>query len=109
MGAEVDVVAAYQTRQSSTDASDIIKDLDLGAIDMVTFTSSSTVTNFMNLLPTEQAIEMIRKVTVACIGPITADTARDLGVRVDLMAKDYTIEGLCNAIVDFYSGDRLLS
>jgi len=102
MGASVDEVAAYQTRQSSENAAEILDDLASHAIDMITFTSSSTVTNFMQLLPPRKSLDLIRKATIACIGPITAETARSLGLRVDIEAREYTIEGLCEAIVDYY-------
>ena len=62
--------------------------LEKGTIDMVTFTSSSTVTNFVNMFGSEKerlTSEWMKRVKVACIGPITADTARDRGFSVDLM------------------------
>jgi len=102
MGALVDEVAAYQTRQSSENAAEMLNDLESNAIDMITFTSSSTVTNFMQLLPADKTLDLARKTTIACIGPITAKTARDLGLNVDIEAREYTIQGLCEAIVDFY-------
>ena len=102
MGAEVDVVPAYQTKESSEGVVEVIEDLNNGSIDMITFTSSSTVTNFMSQLPADQASALMAKATIACIGPITADTARDLGLTVDLVAADFTIEGLCRAVVNYY-------
>jgi uroporphyrinogen III methyltransferase/synthase len=69
---------------------------------MVTFTSSSTVQNFKAMLPHDQFDSLLAGVSVASIGPITADTARSLGLTVDIVAEKYTIEGLCEAIVAFY-------
>jgi uroporphyrinogen III methyltransferase / synthase len=46
----------------------------------------------------------LEEVTVACIGPITADTARELGFNVHVIANEFTIPGLCKAIVRHYSG-----
>jgi uroporphyrinogen III methyltransferase/synthase len=73
--------------------------LEKGSVDFLTFTSSSTVKNFKALLPKGKFKALIRDVTVASIGPITSDTARDLGFEVDITAKDFTIPGLCEAIV----------
>jgi uroporphyrinogen-III synthase len=62
---------------------------------MVTFTSSSTVRHFVEAMPGP----LPDRVLVACIGPITADTARELGLRVDIIAQEYTTRGLVDAIV----------
>jgi uroporphyrinogen-III synthase len=62
---------------------------------MVTFTSSSTVRHFVDALPGA----LPERVIVACIGPITAQTARELGLRVDIIAQEYTTRGLVDAIV----------
>jgi uroporphyrinogen III methyltransferase/synthase len=71
---------------------------------MVTFTSSSTVRNFRSLLPPgPQGMDLMKGVHVACIGPITADTARSLGFAPDITAAQYTIPGLCQALIDFYA------
>ncbi len=103
MGAGVDEIVAYQTRQAKSGRSDLLDALQQGKIDMVTFTSSSTVRNFKALLPDEAAAELMRGVAVACIGPITADTAKALGFKADLVAQEFTIDGLKDAIVQFYS------
>jgi uroporphyrinogen III methyltransferase / synthase len=105
MGARVDVVDAYRTISPKGDTSGIRNMLEKGAIHMVTFTSSSTVTNFVKMFGSEkQRLTDIwmKRVKVACIGPITADTARDQGFSVDLMPSDYTIEALTQAITDFF-------
>jgi uroporphyrinogen III methyltransferase/synthase len=103
MGAVVDEVAAYQTVQARENAGQLVEDLRSGSIDMVTFTSSSTVKNFKALLPEGEPIEaFMNGVTVASIGPITSDTARELGFTVDITASAYTIPGLCDAILAHY-------
>ena len=104
MGARVDVVDAYKTISPTGDTAGIREMLEEGTIDMVTFTSSSTVTNFVKMFGSreELAHEWMKRVSVACIGPITADTARDQGFSVDLIPSDYTIEALTQAITDFY-------
>jgi uroporphyrinogen III methyltransferase/synthase len=74
-----------------------------GEIHMVTFTSSSTVTNFMEIFKgrKEEVREWMGSVSVACIGPITAKTAEDSGIHVDLIPPAYTIDSLTEAIVAY--------
>ncbi len=70
-------------------------------IDAATFTSSSTLQNFLDLLG-GRAPDILKNAVLACIGPITAQTARDHGLRVDLVASEYTTAGLIQALVDYY-------
>ena len=102
IGAVVDEIVAYQTEQERENVDVLINHLEEGSIDLLTFTSSSTVKNFKALIPPDRFKSLIEGVTIACIGPITADTARDLGFKVDIMAQDYTIDGLCEAILQHY-------
>ncbi len=95
MGAEVDVVPAYQTVTADTDGGELAKKLESGEIDLITFTSSSTVKNLVKILG---SAEPLAKVKTACIGSVTADTAKSLGVHVDIVAETYTIDGLVEAI-----------
>ncbi len=74
-------------------------------IDMVTFTSSSTVTNFLTMVdPASEAElqELFRGVRIAAIGPITAKTVQKNGLRVDVQPERYTISDMVDAIVDHY-------
>jgi uroporphyrinogen-III synthase len=88
----VDVVAAYKTRY--------VDDPDLRAkaerADIVTFTSSSTVHGFVHNVA--DAASVLAGKTVAAIGPITAATARNLGIRVDVVPEDFTVEALALAL-----------
>ena len=105
MGAQVDVVDAYKTVTPTENTAGVRDMLEKGIIDMVTFTSSSTVTNFVNMFGSEKqrlTDEWMKRVKIACIGPITANTAKANGFSVDLMPSDYTIEALTQAITDFY-------
>lgn len=98
-GAEVDEVVAYRTVLGDSPDADVKDMLLSGEIDIVTFTSSSTVRNFVAMMRHGDLTEILEGVTVACIGPITARTARELGIKVDVVAEEYTIEGLIKAIV----------
>ncbi|MFO7839114.1 MAG: uroporphyrinogen-III C-methyltransferase [Desulfosalsimonadaceae bacterium] len=102
MGARVNEVAAYHTIEQQEGQQELITALSEKTVDMVTFTSSSTVRNFRALLPQERFDELISGIAVAAIGPITADTARENGFPVDLVAEEYTIPGLCAAIEKFF-------
>ncbi len=102
-GAVVDEVTAYETLAVGDGAETLRRYLENGRIDLVTFTSSSTVKNFKALLPAADLKRLMAGVAVASIGPITSETARGLGFAVDISAETYTIAGLCEAIVRFYS------
>jgi uroporphyrinogen III methyltransferase/synthase len=103
MGARVDEIVAYQTLQVADEGRPLVEALEKGEVDMVTFTSSSTVSNFHSLLPAGAELPVLMKgAAVACIGPITADTAKSLGFHVDITAQEFTIDGLIQAVVDFF-------
>jgi uroporphyrinogen-III synthase len=101
LGAKVDVVEAYETvvpQSSRTRLRAILKDSKRRP-DVITFTSSSTVRNFVTLLGKEvgrgRPFDSIR---LASIGPVTSSTLRELGLAVDIEASEYTIPGLIEAI-----------
>ena len=97
LGATVTVAPAYRTVAGETDGKRIAGKLAMGEISLVTFTSSSTVTNLLELLG-EGGAELICKAKVACIGPITAATCVEHGIRPDVIADEYTISGMVEAI-----------
>ncbi len=103
MGAKVDVVPAYQTVMPDNDTERVSQMIASGKIDMVTFTSSSTVTNFMAMLGKNGIQEKMADVSVACIGPVTAETAGNAGLSVDLVPERYTVDDLVMAIIRYYS------
>ncbi|MBI4787643.1 MAG: hydroxymethylbilane synthase [Chloroflexi bacterium] len=72
----------------------------LGKVDAITFTSSSTVRNLTEML--DGKIGDLGRAAVFCIGPVTAETARALGWRVDAVASEHTVDGLVAAMVRFY-------
>jgi len=102
-GASVDEVPAYQTRPAAEDAGQLRRELAAGKVDVVTFTSSSTVRHFAALFPDESLSGLLRGVTVACIGPITGATARELGLETHILPTEYTIPALALAIADHYA------
>jgi len=104
MGLDVDVVSAYKTVRPSQDLGLVTKMLESGQIDMVTFTSSSTVQNFVAMFDQarEDLLNWMNRVAVACIGPVTAQSARDLGLSVDIVPERYTTSALAEAIVRYW-------
>lgn len=102
MGAVVDEVTAYVTTLDEQSKEIFSKSLENSEIDMVTFTSSSTVKNFVSLFSDSGMRESMKNISTACIGPITAQTAADLGITPDVSARTYTIDGLVEAVLNFY-------
>jgi uroporphyrinogen III methyltransferase/synthase len=95
LGAEVDEVPLYKAVVPAEAPPEALAALRDGEVDIVTFTSSSTVRNLVAMLGGTDALQ---RPLIACIGPITADTASELGLRVDVMASEYTVEGLVAAL-----------
>ena len=69
-------------------------------MDAITFTSSSTVRNLVDILGGDRSA--LESALIVCIGPVTAGTARELGMRVDLEADEHTVEGLVETLVNYY-------
>ena len=105
MGANVDVVPVYRTIKPSAGSDKIKELLAEGEIDAITFTSSSTVQNFMEMFrdSLEDFHMWIKKTAIVCIGPITADTASKAGFSVTATPDEYTIEALVTVIIDIFS------
>ena len=97
-GAVVHDVAAYRTLPTAPDSNGLAE-LRRG-VDVITFTSSSTVRNFLTLIGPDI---ILSNTLIACIGPITAQTAREVGLSVNVMAKEYTIAGLVVALVEHFA------
>ena len=96
LGASVDEVAAYGTVVPEESQENALGLLAGGQIDAVTLTSSSTIRNLVQLLKDDT--RLLDQATIACIGPVTAATAKELGLRVDVQATEYTIPGLVEAL-----------
>ncbi len=91
-GWDVDVVEAYRTVPATPDPAALDA---AAAADIVTFTSSSTVTRFLEVAGPDRVPPL-----VACIGPVTSATAQDAGLTVDVEATDHTVPGLVAALVE---------
>ena len=104
-GAEVVVPPAYESIPSLVGRDELARRLEADEVDCVTFTASSTVENLVGAFGVEEAARLLAGSRVACIGPITADTARKHGIRVDVEAREYTIDGLIEAVVELFAAD----
>jgi uroporphyrinogen-III synthase len=107
-GARVDVVEAYETvvPESSRRRLQAALKNPNNRPNVVTFTSSSTVKNFVELLGSRRKSGLLNGVQTASIGPVTSATLRELGLPVDIAAREFTIPGLVAAIVDAIQSRR---
>jgi len=101
-GAFVDVIEAYRTVIPTADVSRLRSLLQERKVDMVTFTSSSTVANFVRLFGGEKLSDILHGTAIGCIGPITEATVREFGANADLVSAEFTIPGLVRAMADFF-------
>jgi uroporphyrinogen III methyltransferase/synthase len=112
-GAEVVVAPCYRTRPATGAEERTAALLAEGNLDVITFASSSAVKAFVGCVGVDTLGERLRGITVACIGPVTAQTAEEFGLRVDVMPEEHTIAGLVEALARSLSrnsdGDRLES
>lgn len=113
-GAHVDEIAAYRTVPGAGAAllAGLLREPGDHALDAITFTSSSTVRYLIDGmaqagLVRADSVALLNELAVICIGPITAATARELGLRVDAVAREYTAEGLVAALVEWFSRPML--
>jgi uroporphyrinogen-III synthase len=111
-GAVVDEVAAYHTVPPRTeDGATTTALLDLlkaGSVDAITFTSSSTVRHTVDGLAAAAqdeatAVRLLGQTALACIGPITATTLEEYGLLATVVAKEYTVNGLVDALVQLFT------
>ena len=104
MGAKVNRLAAYRNVPVEG-VSGLAKKAFLDGVDIVTFTSSSTVRNLVEMLDGDRTA--LEASFIACIGPVTSATARELGLRVDLEATEHTVEGLVDALISHFASGEL--
>lgn len=98
-GASVDILPIYQTSPSETHQEEVLRLLDAGKLDCITFGSSSTVDNFMSLIPAAKLKEH-PEVRYACIGPVTAKTLEKYGLKCHYQPTSYTIPDLVRILIE---------
>jgi uroporphyrinogen III methyltransferase/synthase len=102
LGMIVDEVDTYQTIKVDQGKEEVYHRLQKEELDVITFTSSSAVKNFVQIFEGMEWEDDLKSVTIACIGPVTALTAREQGLKVDVEATIYTIEGLLDQLEDYF-------
>jgi uroporphyrinogen III methyltransferase/synthase len=103
-GASVEEVVSYRSVPAASDAAGLRSLLERGRIDVVTFTSSSTVRGVLDALG-DGAAALLGAAAIGCIGPITAETAREAGLQVAIQPFEYTVAAFARAIVAYYAGE----
>lgn len=102
-GGEVHVAIAYETRTSKTAVDALHERIARDAIDCVTFTSGSTVKSFFGALGDEERARMSARALFATIGPSTSATLAKFGMPHTVQARVATVEGLCEAVVEYFA------
>jgi uroporphyrinogen III methyltransferase/synthase len=99
-GAVVEEIELYRSVLDEAGASELRRAVTTGAVDLVTFTSASAVSYFV------ETVGLVRDVLIAVIGPSTAEAARSLGLSVAVEANPHTIDGLVQGIIDYFAARR---
>jgi uroporphyrinogen III methyltransferase/synthase len=99
-GAEVEILPVYRSECPPDAGPALLRLFNAEGVDVITFTSSSTVYNFVKAFPDDRLPAILGDAEVACMGPVTADTARKLGLSVAIVAREYTTHGLVQAIAE---------
>jgi uroporphyrinogen III methyltransferase/synthase len=102
-GAEVVELTTYTTEPGGDTGQRVYRMLLDRQIDAVTFTSASTLRNFVGILGGEQAADLLRTTVVAVIGPVTAEAAQHLGITAAVMPAEYTVPALVDALVTHFT------
>ncbi len=108
LGAKVDVVTVYQAVRPEVETSQFLNLLKQGRIDAITFTSSSTVSNFVDMFSSVRDILLrgLKGVIIAVIGPVTRKKALELGLPVHVSPDEYTIPALAKAVAEYFHSRR---
>jgi uroporphyrinogen III methyltransferase/synthase len=99
-GAEVEILPVYRAMCPSGAGDALMRLFNNEGVDVITFTSSSTVNNFVRAFPEDRLPAVLGDAEIACMGPVTADVARKLGLTVSIVAREYTTHGLVQAIAE---------
>jgi uroporphyrinogen III methyltransferase/synthase len=99
-GAEVEILPVYRAMCPAPAGDALLRLFNNEGVDVITFTSSSTVYNFVRAFPEDRLPAVLGDAEIACMGPVTADVARKLGLTVAIVAREYTTHGLVQAIAE---------
>jgi len=102
-GARVDIVTAYRTVIPDNVDRGRLSAMLTGSADCIAFTSSSTVKNLAQLFDTHELSNILKELAIACIGDVTAATALEYGLTVNIQPATSTVTDLARAIADYYA------
>jgi uroporphyrinogen III methyltransferase/synthase len=102
-GGTVDIGVAYRTIADADDLAELRELIASDALDVVTFTSGSTVSNFFDMLAPEERKRLLDRALIASIGPVTSETIRRYGRGPDVEAKTASVQALHDAVVEVSS------
>ncbi|HET7615536.1 MAG TPA: uroporphyrinogen-III synthase, partial [Bacillales bacterium] len=102
LGADVTDLEVYKTVMDADSQVELVRLLEERRIDVVSFTSSSTVNHFFELLRGSRVKILLEEMVFACIGPVTAQTLESFGFSAHIVPDVYTIKGLVEAIENYY-------
>jgi len=104
-GAIVKEINIYEAVTAEAPLQPLFEEIATGQFDIITFTSSSTVSNFIKMIGKEHLSTIANTCQIACIGPITADTAAKAGLTPTIVAEEYTIAGLVDSLTAIWGGE----
>ena len=99
-GANVDCVTAYRTVASGRKKEELINWINEGRINVITFTSPSTVEHLMAMM--EGSYHLLQGIKIACIGPVTAEASRKAGLDVDILQERYIVPAMVQSICEYF-------
>ena len=108
-GGHVDLAIAYETKASDQFVDSLRERIAEDAIDAITFSSSSTVTNFFGMLTDDEKTRVLEHAIVASIGPVTTAALAALGIKPDVEAAEATVASLATSLVEFLASKTVLS
>ncbi len=106
-GAQVETVAAYSIQPAQADPIGLAALLN-NRVDVATFISPSGLNGLAVMLDGRSLVDVLAPLTVACIGPTTAEAARTLGIHVDLVSREHTLDGLMEMLIEWYGHKKEL-
>jgi uroporphyrinogen-III synthase len=106
LGAHIDQVTVYRTQKPKQENVDELRTMAVnGTIDVITFTSPSTVKNFAALFTSIEMRELKKRTKVAVIGPVTAEAAEAVGLTVDIVAEQSSVDALLQSLLKYFQSN----
>jgi uroporphyrinogen-III synthase len=106
MGARVEEVIGYRIKKPQVKIGEMKRIIEKGRVDCITFTSPSTFVNFMALMKGTPVKRVLKKTTVAAIGPVTRQEIAKHGIKVRITASPHTVPGLAKAIIAYHGAKK---